>query len=105
MSSIARGQVLHYATWVYFTSQLPNRFLDSPKEVKESIMTDINDLVEEFWKTSGASDVGASFFAMRCLFDILHRCFGYFEVCFDIISVFANAVDVAYDPFTDFCNA
>ena len=41
-------------------------------------MTDINDLVEEFWKTSNGGAVGMSLFAMRRLFEIL-------EVCFDII--------------------
>ena len=51
-------------------------------------MTDINGLVEEFWKTSNNGAVGVSFFAMRRLFKIL-------EVCFDIISVFATAVDLA----------
>ena len=97
MSSITRVQVLHYTTWVYFTIKLPYRFFDSPKEVKESIMTDVNDLVEEFWKTSSASDeaVGASFFAMRCLFEILKGCFDYLEVCFDIISDFATSDDLA----------
>ena len=51
-------------------------------------MTDINDLVEEFWKTLSESDrdVGASFFAMRCLFEVLQKCLDNLEVCF--ISVF-----------------
>ena len=44
-------------------------------------MTDINDLVQEFRRPSSNGDAGASFFAMRRLFEIL-------EVCFDIISVF-----------------
>ena len=43
-------------------------------------MTDINNLVQEFLKTS--SDVGASFFAMRRLFGILQVSFGTFEVRF-----------------------
>ena len=58
-------------------------------------MTDINDLVEEFWRTSSDIDVGASFFAMRRLFEILQRCFDYLEVCFYIISVFPIAVDLS----------
>jgi hypothetical protein len=44
-SSITR--VLHTTTWDYFTSRLPDRFSHSPKVVKEAIMTDINDLVQE----------------------------------------------------------
>ena len=79
MSSIT--QVLHATTWDYFTSRLPDRFIRSPKVVKESIMTDIKDLVQEFWRTSSDVDVGASFFAMRRLFDILDRCFENLEVC------------------------
>ena len=49
-------------------------------------MTDINDLVQEFCRTS--SDAGASFFAMRRLLKILQMIF---EVCFDIISILATA--------------
>ena len=85
MSSITR--VLHTATWFYFTSRLPDRFSRSPKVVKEAIMTDINDLVQEFWRTSRDGAVRVSFFAMRRLFEILQRCFVILEVCFDIISV------------------
>ena len=82
MSSITR--VLHTATWDYFSSHLPGGFNLSPKVVKEAIITDIDDLVEEFRTTS--SDVGASFFAMRRLLDILQDIL---DVCFDIISIFA----------------
>ena len=75
MSSIT--QVLHPATWNhYFTFYLPSRFVHSPRVVKEVIMTDINDLVQEFCRTS--SDVGASLFAIRRLLEILQRIF---EVC------------------------
>ena len=66
MSSITR---VHTTTWDYFSSHLPEGFSHSPKVVKEAIITDIDDLVEEFRRTS--SDVGASFFAMRRLLDIL----------------------------------
>jgi hypothetical protein len=92
--------VLRTITWDYFTSRhgLPDRFIRSPKEVKEAIITDVNDL-QEFWMTSsdGASDgaVGASFFAMRRLFEILQKCFDKLGVCFDIIFVFAITVDLA----------
>ena len=83
MSSITR--VLHTDTWIYFTSHLPDRFSRSPQAVKEAIITDINDLVQELQSTS--SDVGASFFAMRRLLKILHRCL---NVCFNIISALAT---------------
>ena len=82
-------RILHTTTWAYFTSRLPDRFIRSPDVVQEAIMTDINDLMQEFWRTSSDGDVGASFFAMRRLFEILQRCFNILEVCFDIISVFA----------------
>ena len=78
-------QVLHTETWDYFIHALPYHFRHSPI-VKEAIMTDINDLVQELWTSS---DVGASesFFEMRCLLDI-------FKVCFNIIFVFATAVNL-----------
>ena len=55
-------------------------------------MTDINNLVKEFRRTS--CDIGASLFAMRLFFEILRDCFGIL-VCFDIITIFATAVDLA----------
>ena len=76
MSSTTR--VLRTATWDYFISELPVRFHRSPKVVKEAIMTDIDDLVQEFWRTS--SDFEPSLFAMRRLHEILQKCF---EVCLD----------------------
>ena len=85
MSSITR--VLHTTTWDYFTHHLPDRFFRSPRVVKEAIMTDINDLVQEF-RTSSDGAVGASFIAMRRLIGILRRCFGFLKVCFEIILVF-----------------
>ena len=81
----------HTTTWDYFTSCLPRRFLVSPEVVKEVIMTAIDDLVQEFWRTSSDGLFGASFFPMRRLLEILQRCFRNFKVCFDIISVFATA--------------
>ena len=62
-------------------------------------MADIDDLMQEF-RTSSNGAVGTSFFAMRrssCLLGILRRCFVSLEamVCFDIISFFATAVDLA----------
>ena len=59
-------------------------------------MTDINDLVQEFW-TSRIGAVETSSIAMRSsrLLGILQECFhsleSKFVVCFDIISVFATA--------------
>ena len=82
MSSIT--QVLHTTTWDYFSSHLPAGFSRSPRVVKEAIITDIDDLVEEFRRTS--SDVGTSLFAMYRLLGILHDIL---EVCFDIISIFS----------------
>ena len=82
MSSITR---VHTATWYYLSSHLPEDFSRSPKVVQEAIITDIDDLVEEFRRTS--SDVGASFFAMRHLLEVLQDIL---KVCFDIISIFAT---------------
>ena len=80
-------QVLHATTWHYFSSSLPESFIRSPNVVKEAIMTDINDLVQEFWRTSCDEAVGANFFAMRRLHEILQKCSDILEVCFVIISV------------------
>ena len=72
-SSITR--VLHAATWNHFTSHLPHHFIHSPKVVKEAIMTNINDLVQDFWRTSTDEVNGESIFAMRRLHKILGQCF------------------------------
>jgi hypothetical protein len=79
MSSIPR--VLQTATWDYFTftSPLPDCFIRSPNVVKEAIMTDVNDLVQEFWRTSTDGTDGESIFAMRRLHEVLRGCL---EVCF-----------------------
>ena len=66
---------------IYFTSRLPHRFCLSPKVVQEAIMTDINSLVQEFWRTSTDGAVGVSFFAMHRLFEIL-------QVCYDVLFQF-----------------
>ena len=47
--SSTNRRVLHTTTWNYFTSRLFSR---SPEVVKEAIMTDINEFVQEFWKNS-----------------------------------------------------
>ena len=75
MSFITGTRVLHTATWEFFTSCLPGRFSRSPKVVKEAIMTDINDLVQEFWRTSSDGAVAASFFEMRRVVEILQKVF------------------------------
>jgi hypothetical protein len=63
--------------------------------VKEAIMTNINDSVQEFnFKFSRTSIDEASFFAMRRLLVILRKCSDNFDVCFDIVSVFATAIDL-----------
>ena len=72
--------VLHTTTWDNFTHCLPARFINSPNEVMEVVMTDINDLVQEFLMTSSDGAVEESLFAMGCLFKILQS----LNVCFDI---------------------
>ena len=65
-------------------------------------MTEINDLVQEFWRTSSDGFVGASFFAaMRRLFEILERYFDVLEVCFDIIPIFADLADITLQSSAD----
>ena len=87
MPSITR--VLHPKTWVYFsTSDLSRRFCRSSIAVHDTIVTDINDLVQEFWRISSDVDVGvSSFFAMRELFCILERCCNIVKVRYDVIFV------------------
>ena len=85
MSSITVTKVLHTKTWAYLFSRLPDRFIRSPKVVKEAIMTDINDLVQEYWRTSSDGAVETFFSPMRRLFEILQECFIISKVCFDII--------------------
>ena len=68
----------------------------------EEIVTDIIDLVQEFWTstwTSSNGAVGTSFFARRssCLLKILQKCFESFD-CLDVVvcqCFFATAVDLA----------
>ena len=86
MPSITR--VLHTTTWRYFTKELAFHFSQSPKVVKEEIMADINDLVEEFRMSSRNGAFGESFVAMCRLGEI-------FRVCFDIIPFFGTAVNLA----------
>ena len=96
------NRVPHTATWDYFTSHLSDLFMNSPKEVKETIMTDVNDLVQKFWSfwsISSNDAVGASFFAMRRLLDILQEC--YSPVCFHIVPVFAAAIDLLIKIYRD----
>ena len=80
MSSITR--VLHAATWQDFILFLPNNFSHSPEVVKEAIMTDINDLVQEFWRVATNGTDGESIFAMLRLFEILQKYLKGFKVCF-----------------------
>ena len=65
-----------------YVFQTISAVVQCPIVVKEAIMTDFNDLVQEFWRTSSDKDVGASFFAMRRLYEILHRRSDNLEVCF-----------------------
>ena len=79
-------RVLHTENWVNFTSQLPRRFFCSSIVLMEVIVTDINDLVQDFWRTRISHDgnVGAPFCAMLHLFEILQGCCDILKVCFDI---------------------
>ena len=86
MSCITRAP--HAITWDYFKVHLADRFARSPKAVKEKVMTDINNLVQEFW-TSSYGAVWTSFFAMRRLLEILKKCFN-FLVCFNTIFPFSR---------------
>ena len=63
-------------TRMFFSSHLCYRFRRSPKVVKEAIMTDIDNLVQEFLRTSSKRAVGASFLEleMRRLHEILEEC-------------------------------
>ena len=90
------SHVPHAITWDYFTKRLAGRFIDSPITVKELIMTDINDLVQEFWTSSSYGAVWASSFAMRRLLEIFANIFD-FLVSFDsiIFSIFANCCRIS----------
>jgi hypothetical protein len=55
-------------------------------------MADIDDLVQEFWRSTGDGAVMTSFFPMRRLLEILQKCFN--TVCFDNISFFLTAVNL-----------
>ncbi|KAF8801464.1 hypothetical protein BYT27DRAFT_7147456 [Phlegmacium glaucopus] len=63
----------HSATWDYVTSHLPRRFIASPKQVRDAIMTNINELTQEFWKISNSGAVDVFFPAMFCLMRILKK--------------------------------
>ena len=76
------------ATWDYFALRLPDLFRRSPKVLNEAITTDLNDLVQEFWRTSSDGSIGAFLFEMHRLHEILHKCIGVLEVCFDIVFFF-----------------
>ena len=84
-SSITRFS--HTTTWDYFTESLEDCFIRSPKVVKEEIITDVSELVQEFRMTSNDGAVGESFkfFAMRRLVEVLEQCFDSLEVRFGII--------------------
>ena len=40
------------ATWHYFEAYLPDYFMCCSNVVKDAITTDINDLMQQFWRTS-----------------------------------------------------
>ena len=80
VSSIAR---VHASTWDYFaelffTECLTGRFKRSPEVVGAEIMTDINDLVQEFWTSSLKSRLAATPHILMdywWIFILLHRPF------------------------------
>jgi hypothetical protein len=80
---VTTGRLPHSKTWDYFKSHLIVYFIHSPKIVKDVIITDINDLVQEFWDLKISSDgaVDVFFPPMGCLMRIL-------KVCLDIIFIF-----------------
>ena len=63
--------------------------------MKEVIIIEINDFVQEFWRTSsnGAvdSESSSNFFALRRLLDILQESLDFLEVCI-LFPLFATAV-------------
>ena len=66
-------RVPHTATWEFFATHVPYLFRRCPRVVKEAIMTDINDVVQEFLRTSIDGDVVVSLFEMRRLHEILEQ--------------------------------
>ena len=94
MSCITR--VPHATTRAYFTQRLGDLFIFSSEVVKEEIMTDINDLVQEFLTTSSDGAIEGSILAMIHSLEILKRCFNSLEVCFNIVvSSFVTAAHLA----------
>ncbi|KAF8816495.1 hypothetical protein BYT27DRAFT_7182051 [Phlegmacium glaucopus] len=66
-------QLPHSATWGYVKFHLPRRFITSPRRVKDAIITDITELIQEFWKISDNELVDVFFTAMLCLGWILEE--------------------------------
>ena len=64
----------HRATWHYFKSYLPAHFMRCPKVVKDAITTDINDLMQQFWRISTDEAVDIFSLAMCRLREILQAC-------------------------------
>ena len=67
--------LLHGKTWAHIKTYLPDDFIHCPEVVRDAIMMDIDNLLQEFWKTSnvGAVDVQC-FTSIRLLLDILSVC-------------------------------
>jgi hypothetical protein len=68
----------HRATWDYFKSYLPAYFMCCPNVVQDTITTDINDLIQQFWRMSTDEVVDIFSLAMCRLREIL-------QVCLDIM--------------------
>ncbi|KAF8816488.1 hypothetical protein BYT27DRAFT_7182040 [Phlegmacium glaucopus] len=63
----------HSKTWDYVKFHLSRYFIESPKPVRDTIMADINELTQEFWKISNSGAVDVFFTAMLYLMRIFKK--------------------------------
>ena len=82
---------LHGKTWDHIKTYLPDDFIHCPEVVRDAIMMDIDNLLQEFWKTAdiGAVDV-RRFTLIRLLLDILRVCLNITYFYFTTIIDFAH---------------
>ena len=74
--TIMTGFILPPGIYITQLGVISSRLFQS---LKEAIMADINELVEDFWRTSSHGADGKSYFAMRRLLEILQeRVFSFF---------------------------
>ena len=69
---IPPNRIPHSETWAYFKKHLAGYLISPTTLVTDAIMTDLHDLVQEFWTISGGGvvTVDVSFTAMCCLLAI-----------------------------------